>query len=72
LVGRLLEYEEGRLDMEFDVQVYDRKSGSTVWSSWSHNRGNDAVLIFDWKRVNNAGALASKMARSIVQDIATR
>jgi hypothetical protein len=72
LIGRLLDYEEGRLKMEFDVQVYERKSESTVWSSWSYNQGNDAVVVFDWKRVNNAGALASKMARSIIHDITTR
>ncbi len=72
LIGRLFDYEEGKLRMEFDVQVYERKSESTVWSSWSHNQGNDAVVLFDWKRVNNAGALASKMARSIVDDITTR
>ncbi len=72
LVGRLLEYEEGKVKMEFDVQVYDRNSISAVWSSWSHSRGNEAVLVFDWKQVKNAGALASKMARSIVQDITTR
>jgi TolB-like protein len=72
LVGRLLDYQEGKLKMEFDIRVYEKKSGSTVWSSWSHNEGNDAVVIFDWKRVNNAGALASKMARSIVQEITSR
>ncbi len=72
LIGRLLDYEEGKLNMEFDVQVYERKSGSTVWSSWSYNWGTDAVVLFDWNRVNNAGALASKMARSIVQGITTR
>jgi len=57
--------------MEFDLQVYERKSEAMVWSSWSHNRGNDAVLLFDWKRVSNAGALASQMAQSIVQDMTT-
>ncbi len=72
LVGRILDYEEGKVKMEFDVQVYDRNSSSAVWSSWSHNRGDEAVIVFDWKRVSNAGALASKMARSIVQEITTR
>jgi hypothetical protein len=72
LSGRLFEYQEGRLNMEFDVQVYERKSSSAVWSSWSHNRGDDAVVVFDWKRVNNVGALASKMARSIVREMTTK
>jgi TolB-like protein len=72
LVGRLLQFGEANATMEFDVQVYEKKSGSTVWSSWSYNRGNDAVLMFDWGRVNNAGALASKMARSIVQSISSK
>jgi len=67
LNGRMLDYEEGRVKMEFDLQVYERKSEAMLWSSWSHNRGNDAVLLFDWKRVNNAGTLASRMARSIIQ-----
>jgi hypothetical protein len=72
LSGRLFEYQEGRLNMEFDVQVYERNSSSAVWSSWSHNRGDDAIVVFDWKRVNNAGALASKMARSIVREMTTK
>jgi hypothetical protein len=70
-MGKILEYQEGSVKMEFEMQVYERKSREMVWSSWSHSRGNDAVLLFDWKRVSNAGALASQMAQSIVQDMTT-
>jgi len=67
LMGRVLEYEEGIPKMEFDIQVYEKKSREMVWSSWSHNQGNDAVFFFDWRRVNNAGVLASKMATTTVR-----
>lgn len=67
LMGRVLDYQENSPKMEFDVQVYERKSKAMVWSSWSHNQGNDGVFFFDLKRVNNAGVLASEMVEVIVR-----
>jgi len=67
LIGRVLEYEEGNTKMEFDIQVYEKKSREMVWSSWSHNQGSDGVFFFDWRRVNNAGVLASKMAKTTLR-----
>ncbi|HSB35179.1 MAG TPA: MBG domain-containing protein, partial [Nitrospirota bacterium] len=69
LMGRVMDYQEGALSMEFEVQVYDGKTQSMVWSSWSYNQGHDAVVLFDWNRVNNAGELASNMAKSVVRDL---
>jgi MBG domain-containing protein len=69
IMGRVLDYQEGNLSMEFEVQVYDGKSQSMVWSSWSYNQGHDAVVLFDWNQVNNAGELASNMAKSVVRDM---
>jgi TolB-like protein len=69
LMGRIIEYQEGSPKMDFEVQVFEGKSRSMVWSSWSYNQGNDAVIVFDWRRVNNAGELASKMAKAVVLDM---
>jgi hypothetical protein len=69
LMGRVMEYQEGSPKLEFEVQVYDGKSGSMAWTSWSYNEGNDAVVAFNWQRVINAGDLASKMAKSVVMDM---
>ncbi len=68
-MGRILSYHEKHPKIEFDVQVYERKSRAMVSSSWSHNQGNDDVVLFDWKQVNNAGALASQMINNIIQDL---
>jgi TolB-like protein len=69
LAGTVLEYQEGNLKMEFDVQVLERKSRSDVWKSWSYNAGNDGIVFFDRGRVNNAGVLASKMVKTVVRNM---
>jgi MBG domain-containing protein len=67
--GRVMKYDEGAFSIEFNTQVYARDSRAMVWSSWSHNQGYDAVFVFDWRRVNNAGALASMMVQSVIRDM---
>ncbi|MCK9419659.1 MAG: MBG domain-containing protein [Nitrospirae bacterium] len=71
LMGKIIDYQEGNPDMEFEVQVYNRKSKSMAWSSWSYNRGNDAMLVFDWNRVSNVAELASQMVKTIIRDMMT-
>jgi TolB-like protein len=69
-MGKILEYDLGGTPkMEFEVQVYQRTNRKVVWSSLSYNRGDDGVFFFDWRKVNNAGVLASKMVKAIVQSI---
>lgn len=71
--GKIGEYfDEGNPKIDFEVLVYERTNRKVVWSSLSYNQGKDGVFFFDWRQVNNAGVLASKMARTIVQSMITK
>ena len=59
------EGEFGKPKVDFFVQLIERKSRSVVWSSVSHNEGDDGVFFFDVGRVNTAHAVASQMTRWI-------
>ncbi len=69
LMGKIIDYQEGNPNMEFEVQVYNNKSKSMAWSSWSYNRGSDAMFVFDWNRVSNVAELASQMVKTIIRDM---
>ena len=55
----------GQPKVDFFVQLIERKSRSVVWSSVSHNEGDDGVFFFDRGKVNTAHAMASQMTRWI-------
>ena len=55
----------GKPKVDFFAQMIDRKSRSVVWSSVSHNEGDDGVFFFDRGRVNTAHAMASQMTQWI-------
>ena len=55
----------GTPKVDFFAQLIDRKSRSVVWSSVSHNQGDDGVFFFDRGSVNTAHAMASQMTRWI-------
>jgi hypothetical protein len=57
----------GAPKVDFSVLLIERKSRKVVYSSFSHNEGDDGVFFFDWGRVNTAHAMASQMARAIGQ-----
>jgi len=59
------EGEFGNPKVDFFVQLIERKSRSVVWSSVSHNEGDDGVFFFDVGRVNTAHAMASQMTQWI-------
>lgn len=71
LAGKVIEYEDaaGTPKVEFSALFFERKKKKVVWESWSFNQGDDGVYFFDWRRVTTAGALASKMAQAVVQDM---
>lgn len=52
--------------IDFSLQMFDRDNKNILWSSHSHNQGNDGVFLFDYGRVATAGALADKMCRALV------
>lgn len=70
--GKVAEYRDGGGIplLEFDVLVFDRKSKKVVWTSWSANKGDDGVFFFDLGHVRTAAALASRMTKAVVQDMA--
>ena len=55
----------GTPKVDFFAQLIERKSRRVVWSSVSHNRGDDGVFFFDRGSVNTAHAMASQMTRWI-------
>lgn len=70
LTGKVMDYQDyqgfsGKPKVDFSIVVIERKSRKIVWSSTSHNEGDDGVLLFDWGKINTAHAMVSKMARSI-------
>jgi len=76
LVGSILEYQGGAGPLgnprvEFAVRVLDARSRKVTWSSWSHNQGDDDVVLFDWGRMSSVAALASNMTNAVVRSMAT-
>ena len=70
LNGEVLEYQDPRWALgaplvDFAVLFIERKTRRVVYSSYSHNAGDDGVFFFDWGRVNTAHAMAAQMARAI-------
>jgi hypothetical protein len=70
LNGEVLDYQD-RLDgsgaprVDFAVLFIERRTRRVVYSSYSHNRGDDGVFFFDWGRVNTAHAMAAQMAGAV-------
>lgn len=67
LGGTIYEYEDRRGSygvpkVEFSAQLLDKKSREVVWSSNSHNQGDEGVFFFDVGRINTAGTMAAIMA----------
>jgi hypothetical protein len=73
LTGKVLNYDDAGggagPGVEFNVMVFERKSKKAIWASWSGNHGADGVFFFDWGWVNTAGALTSRMAKTVVRDM---
>ena len=73
VAGKVLNYDDAAGEsgpgVEFNVMVFERKSKKAVWASWSGNHGADGVFFFDWRWVNTAGSLASRMAKTVVRDM---
>jgi hypothetical protein len=68
--GRVMDYQDyrgawGKPIVDFSSMVIERKSREIVWSSDSHNEGDDRVFFFDRGRVNTAHAMASQMVRRV-------
>lgn len=69
--GRVTDYEEygghsGTPVVAFSTGVFDAAKRRIVWTSISHNRGNDGVFFFDAGRIRTAHALASEMAGAAI------
>lgn len=52
--------------IDFSMQMFDRDTKKILWSSHSHNQGNDGVYFFEYGRIATAGALADRMCRALV------
>lgn len=52
--------------IDFSIQMFDRDTKKILWSSHSHNQGDDAVYFFEYGRIATAGALADRMCRALV------
>ena len=77
LTGQVLDYQDyagvfSKPKVDFSILLIDRKTGEVVWSSRSHNEGDDAVYFFDWGRVNTAHVLAAEMARAVERMISRK
>jgi hypothetical protein len=52
--------------IDFSMQMFDRDNKKVLWSSHSHNQGNDGVYFFEYGSITTAGTLADKMCRALV------
>ncbi len=72
LIGTVFEYEDpqqgltGTPIVGFSTFLIDRTSRRIIWSSGSHNEGDDYIYAFDWGKVYTANELMSRMAARIV------
>jgi hypothetical protein len=68
LNGEVLSYQDsqgatGSPKVDFSLLFIERQSRKVVYSSYSFNKGDDGVFLFDWGSVYTAHAMASQMAR---------
>jgi hypothetical protein len=74
LNGEVLEYQDrswvgGAPLADFGVLFLERKTRRVVYSSYSHNSGDDRVFFFDWGKVNTAHAMVSRMVQAISRQL---
>ncbi|MDH4232325.1 MAG: hypothetical protein OEW04_09900 [Nitrospirota bacterium] len=77
LSGKVLDYEDysgvwGSPRVDFSVELLDRTAREIVWSSKSFNEGDDAVLLFDWGKLNTASFMTSVMVANTVDKMPFR
>jgi TolB-like protein len=62
--GTVFDYQDmaGIPKVEFSLKIIDGRSRQLVWSSRSHNDGQEGVVFFDVGRIYTAHQLASDMA----------
>jgi TolB-like protein len=72
LSGAVFDYQDsvGVPKVDFSVKVIEKTERKVVWSSRSHNTGNEGVFFFDLGRVHTAHRLASEMAQGTFDALA--
>jgi hypothetical protein len=70
--GSVFDYQDaiGLPKVDFSVELIEKGSQRVVWSSRSHNTGDDGVFFFNQGRINTAHRLAARMARGTVDEMA--
>ena len=68
LTGTVFGYRDGigTPEVDFAVKAFEKESRRVVWSSRSHNDGEEGVFFFGVGRIQTAHRLASEMARAAV------
>jgi TolB-like protein len=74
MTGKVIDYQDFEgwevvPKIDFFVQIFDRKNRKIVWSSYSHNRGDDGVFFFDCGRINTAHVMMGRMVQMIGKEI---
>jgi TolB-like protein len=77
MTGRIMDYQDyefpgGTPKIDFSMQILDWRTRRIVWSSESHNAGDDEVFFFDVGRINTTHAMMSWMVRMIGRKISGR
>jgi hypothetical protein len=77
VTGAVMDYldpvgPEGVPVVAFSMRAIDTATRQVVFSSISHNRGDDGVFFFDLGRVHTAHALASEMAHAVAASLVPR
>jgi len=74
MTGRVEDYQDYEgydvvPKIDFSMQMLERRNRKVVWSSHSHNAGNDEVFFFDVGKINTAHAMMGWMVRMIGRKI---
>ena len=74
MTGKVMDYQDyegsgGTPKIDFSMQILERRSRKIVWSSLSHNAGDDGVFFFDRGRINTTHVMMGRMVRAIGKKI---
>ncbi len=74
MTGRVVDYQDyefpgGTPKIDFSMQILERRSRKIVWSSQSHNTGDDEVFFFDVGKINTTHVMMGWMVRMIGRKI---
>lgn len=69
--GSVKDYQEsgGIPVVNFSSMALDARKRKVIWSSISHNAGDDGVFFFGWGKMSTAHGMASEMVEALIEKV---